>query len=219
MTHYSQRKDILPLTGGCNCGLIRYQLSLHPLLVHCCHCTACQRQTGSVLALNAIIESTALSLIPSAPPTVAGTSANPDPVPTNVQPAFARITSAESAIREPQPQAKTLSVCLPTESGVGQTVVSCPACHTGLWNYYADAGPHVSYIRVGTLDRPWEIEADVHLFTRNRPTWMTVNDGKPSFEEYYAKRGDLLRDDALKRYEMLKPKISDMWAELKAGWQ
>lgn len=110
-------------------------------------------------------------------------------------------------------------MCLPTESGIGQTAVSCPACHTGLWNYYADAGPHLSYIRVGTLDRPWEIEADVHLFTRNRPAWMNVNDGKPSFEEYYGKREDLLRDDALKRYEMLKPKINDMWTELKASWQ
>jgi hypothetical protein len=48
---------------------------------------------------------------------------------------------------------------------------------------------------------------------------MIVNDGKPSFEEYYAKREDLLRHDALERYEMLKPKINDMWTELKAGWQ
>ncbi|KAF5674040.1 glutathione-dependent formaldehyde-activating [Fusarium heterosporum] len=201
MAHYSQRQDILPLTGGCACGLIRYQLSLHPLLVHCCHCTACQRQTGSILALNAIIESTALTLLPSAPPTLAGTSSNPEPTPTGVQPVFARLTSAESAIREPQPEAKALSVCLPTESGVGQTVVSCPACHTGLWNKH------------------WGIQPDVHLFTRNRQSWMVVNDGKPSFDEYYPKREDLLREDARKRYEALQPKIDEMRAELRAGWE
>ncbi|KAJ4272164.1 hypothetical protein NW762_000875 [Fusarium torreyae] len=218
-THYSQREDILPLTGGCACGLIRYQLSLPPIIVHCCYCTACQRQTGSILALNAIIESTALTLLPSAPPTFAGTSSNPDPIPAHVQPIFARLTSAESAIREPQPKARTLAVCLPTESGVGQTVISCPACHTGLWNHYVDGGAHLSSIRVGTLDTPWEIEPDVHIYTRSRQSWVTVNDGKPSFEEYYPKREDLLREDGLKRYQALKQKITEMRAELRAGWK
>jgi hypothetical protein len=28
-----------------------------PLFVHCCHCTWCQRETGSAFALNAMIES------------------------------------------------------------------------------------------------------------------------------------------------------------------
>ncbi|KAM0330395.1 hypothetical protein ACHAPQ_006370 [Fusarium lateritium] len=219
MAHYSQRQDILPLTGGCACGLIRYQLSLHPLIVHCCYCTACQRQTGSVLALNAIIESTALTLLPSAPPTYAGTSSNPDPISAGVQSVFARITSAESAIREPQPEARTLSVCLPSESGVGHTVVSCPACHTGLWNKYVDGGPHLSSIRVGTLDKPWEIQPDVHIFTRSRQSWVTVNDDKPWFDEYYSKREDLLRGDARKRYEALQPKIAEMRAELRVGWE
>ncbi|KAF4453236.1 glutathione-dependent formaldehyde-activating [Fusarium austroafricanum] len=219
MAHYSQNKDILPLTGGCACGLIRYQLSLHPLLVHCCYCTVCQRQTGSVLALNALIESSALSLLPSAPPTLAGSASNPGPIRAGVQPVFARLTSAESAIREPQPKARTLSVCLPTESGVGQTVVSCPACHTGLWSNYADGGAHMSYIRVGTLDRPWEIQPDVHIYTQSRQSWVAVNDGKPSFDGYYPKREVLLREDALKRYEALQPEIGEMHAELKAGWE
>jgi hypothetical protein len=42
--------------GGCTCGAIRYRLTADPLFVHCCHCTACQRQTGSAFVINLLIE-------------------------------------------------------------------------------------------------------------------------------------------------------------------
>ncbi|CVL10324.1 hypothetical protein FPRO06_01207 [Fusarium proliferatum] len=219
MAHYSQRKDILPLTGGCACGLIRYQLALHPLIVHCCYCTTCQRQTGSICALNAVVESSALTLLSPASPTIVGSCSAPDPIPAAVQPAFARLTSAESTTRDPRPEAEPSSVCLPTASGVGQTLVGCPVCHTGLWNFYADAGPHLSYVRVGTLDRPWDIQPDVHIYTQSRQSWVTVDDGKPSFDGYYTRREDYLRGDALKRYEALKPQVAEVKAELMAGWE
>jgi len=35
-----------PLTGGCRCGAIRYQLSADPFLVAHCHCRDCQYSTG-----------------------------------------------------------------------------------------------------------------------------------------------------------------------------
>jgi len=41
-----------PLTGGCPCGAIRYQVTALPLLLYACHCTNCQRQSGSALAIN-----------------------------------------------------------------------------------------------------------------------------------------------------------------------
>lgn len=44
------------LTGGCDCGYLRYRLASAPLFVHCCHCRWCQRETGSAFALNALIE-------------------------------------------------------------------------------------------------------------------------------------------------------------------
>ena len=37
----------LPLTGGCQCGRIRYSLSAKPLVFYLCHCTECQRHTSS----------------------------------------------------------------------------------------------------------------------------------------------------------------------------
>jgi len=42
--------------GGCSCGAVRYRLTDEPLVVHCCHCLNCQRQTGSAFVINALIE-------------------------------------------------------------------------------------------------------------------------------------------------------------------
>lgn len=44
------------LTGRCACGQIEFRLGRKPLFVHCCHCTSCQRETGTAFALNALIE-------------------------------------------------------------------------------------------------------------------------------------------------------------------
>lgn len=42
--------------GGCTCGHVRYKVIAEPLIVHCCHCRVCQRQTGTAFALNALFE-------------------------------------------------------------------------------------------------------------------------------------------------------------------
>lgn len=44
------------LKGQCACGSVRFQMKTKPIVVHCCHCSECQRQTGSAFVLNAIIE-------------------------------------------------------------------------------------------------------------------------------------------------------------------
>jgi len=48
--------DVFPLDGGCACGRIRYRMIQRPLIVHCCHCRWCQRESGAAFALNAMIE-------------------------------------------------------------------------------------------------------------------------------------------------------------------
>ena len=48
--------DVFPLDGGCDCRLIRYRMVKQPLVVHCCHCRWCQRESGASFALNAMIE-------------------------------------------------------------------------------------------------------------------------------------------------------------------
>lgn len=42
------------LEGGCSCGHVRYRCSGRPIIVHCCHCSFCQRQNGSAFAVNAL---------------------------------------------------------------------------------------------------------------------------------------------------------------------
>jgi hypothetical protein len=42
--------------GRCACGKVAYRLTGKPLVVHCCHCRWCQRETGSAFVLNAILE-------------------------------------------------------------------------------------------------------------------------------------------------------------------
>jgi hypothetical protein len=44
------------MDGGCACGEVRYRLTSEPLVVHCCHCLNCQRQTGSAFVINILIE-------------------------------------------------------------------------------------------------------------------------------------------------------------------
>ncbi len=46
----------VPIEGGCGCGHVRYTLVDEPLIVHCCHCRWCQRQSGSAFAINALFD-------------------------------------------------------------------------------------------------------------------------------------------------------------------
>ncbi len=48
--------DVFPLDGGCDCRRVRYRMHTPPLVVHCCHCRWCQRESGASFALNALIE-------------------------------------------------------------------------------------------------------------------------------------------------------------------
>ena len=49
--------------GGCTCRSVRYRMLGPPLIVHCCHCRWCQRETGTAFALNAMIEADRVSLL------------------------------------------------------------------------------------------------------------------------------------------------------------
>lgn len=44
------------MDGRCPCGAVTYRLANAPLFTHACHCTWCQRESGSAFALNALIE-------------------------------------------------------------------------------------------------------------------------------------------------------------------
>jgi hypothetical protein len=50
------------MEGGCSCGQVRYRMEQAPLFTHACHCTWCQRESGTAFALNAMIETEALTV-------------------------------------------------------------------------------------------------------------------------------------------------------------
>lgn len=62
--------------GGCACGSVRYRLMSRPLFVHCCHCTWCQRETGSAFVINAMIEADRVVLTKGWPGSVETPSAS-----------------------------------------------------------------------------------------------------------------------------------------------
>ena len=44
----------LPLTGGCVCGRVRFEVSEPLVAALYCHCKRCQRRTGSAFAVSAL---------------------------------------------------------------------------------------------------------------------------------------------------------------------
>lgn len=43
------------ISGGCNCGAIRYTIASKPLAVAVCHCSNCRRQSGSAFSVNIVV--------------------------------------------------------------------------------------------------------------------------------------------------------------------
>src|SRR5215208_1434106 len=56
-----------PYFGGCLCGAIRYRVASEPLTVYACHCTDCQRRTGSAFALSMVVALSSIELTSGAP--------------------------------------------------------------------------------------------------------------------------------------------------------
>jgi hypothetical protein len=42
-----------PLTGGCNCGAVRFEVTAPLALASYCHCKRCQRRSGAAASANA----------------------------------------------------------------------------------------------------------------------------------------------------------------------
>ncbi len=64
------------MEGRCACGGVAYRLTAAPMIVHCCHCSWCQRETGSAFVLNAVIERAAVELTAGEPELVMTPSAS-----------------------------------------------------------------------------------------------------------------------------------------------
>ena len=52
-----------PLTGACGCGLVRFELSAAPTSAAYCHCTRCQRRSGTAASAQARVEPGSLRVL------------------------------------------------------------------------------------------------------------------------------------------------------------
>ena len=55
------------LTGGCLCGAIRYTLGAPVTGLRACHCTHCQKSSGTGSSVNAVVPSEAFTLTQGTP--------------------------------------------------------------------------------------------------------------------------------------------------------
>ena len=52
----------MAITGRCGCGAVHYEITGEPLFTHACHCTDCQRTTGSAFVVHTVIAEDDLTL-------------------------------------------------------------------------------------------------------------------------------------------------------------
>jgi len=53
----------LPIAGGCTCGGVRFEVSEPLLDAHYCHCTRCQRRTGTAASVSALVAPGTLGIV------------------------------------------------------------------------------------------------------------------------------------------------------------
>jgi hypothetical protein len=53
----------LPLTGGCLCGGVRFEVTELPLDAGYCHCTRCRRRTGTAASVQARLAPGSLAIL------------------------------------------------------------------------------------------------------------------------------------------------------------
>ena len=51
-----------PFTGRCLCGAIHFRVTQEPLTVYACHCTDCQKRSGSAFGLSMWVNRTAIEV-------------------------------------------------------------------------------------------------------------------------------------------------------------
>jgi hypothetical protein len=60
----------LPLSGGCQCGALRYEIRQAPLMVYNCHCTECQKVGGGAFSTPVTVLESGFAFTTGEPRTV-----------------------------------------------------------------------------------------------------------------------------------------------------
>jgi len=57
----------IPITGGCLCGAVRYTVSVAVSGLRACHCTHCQKTSGTGSSVNAVLSARDFAITKGAP--------------------------------------------------------------------------------------------------------------------------------------------------------
>jgi hypothetical protein len=93
---------------------------------------------------------------------------------------------------DPQP------VDVPRDDGSTQRIFRCPTCQVAVYSEYGR--PEVRFVRGGTLDEPWGVAPDVHIFTKSKLSWVAIPDSVPAFDVFYDRKA-LWPADSLERLD------------------
>ncbi len=92
----------------------------------------------------------------------------------------------------------------PSHSGQGQRIARCPTCRIAVWSHYSS--PHLSFVRVGTLDEPDFFPPDIHIFTASKQPWVVLPQGVPAVPEYYSSAAMWPPESLERRRALFPPK-------------
>ena len=69
-------EETTPITGGCLCGAVRFQVTAEPLVTHYCHCTMCQKISGGPFTVNVTVPFEGFSFTKGKPTTYESSPGN-----------------------------------------------------------------------------------------------------------------------------------------------
>jgi hypothetical protein len=59
--------DLAPITGGCQCGRLRYRINGPITNIHLCHCRMCQKAVGNAFATIGVTQKTSVDYVHGTP--------------------------------------------------------------------------------------------------------------------------------------------------------
>jgi hypothetical protein len=51
------------MTGGCQCGAVRYEVAGEPLAIYVCHCRECRKQSASAFGISVIVPAARFTVV------------------------------------------------------------------------------------------------------------------------------------------------------------
>ncbi len=144
----------MPITGGCLCGAVRYEVKEEPYFVGYCHCDMCKRAFGGPFGVFVCFHQQAFTFIRGAPTLYQSSS-------------FAKRgfcaqcgTPLLMLILEGTPEGESVSV-LANE------------------RYPGMRRAEAINLSIGCLDHPAEFEPTEHSCVDRQLPWLKINDGLP----------------------------------------